>query len=110
MMGPQTIVNGLLTAIGVRENCTDQIEKGFPSFSLVLPDGMKLTLTPEDYMDQLVLADGTYCWAHLMPMPETAKGASLVLGMPFLRAFYSVFDASGSRLGFAKARHATRLK
>lgn len=106
MMGPQPIVQSLLSAIGAEENCTSQLDKGykFPSFSFTLQDGMELTLAPEDYMDQLVLADGVYCWPHLIPMPETAKGAAFVLGMPFLRAFYSVFDVAGSRLGFAKAK------
>jgi hypothetical protein len=105
MMGPQPIVQSLLSAIGAQENCTNQIDKGFPSFSFTLPDGLELTLAAEDYMDQLVLEDGVYCWPHLIPMPETAKGAAFVLGMPFLRAFYSVFDVTGSRLGFAKAKH-----
>mmetsp|Transcript_33872 Transcript_33872/g.59724 ORF Transcript_33872/g.59724 Transcript_33872/m.59724 type:complete len:520 (+) Transcript_33872:84-1643(+) len=104
MMGPVPIVQQLLTAIGAQENCTKQVDKGFPTLSFALPNGPELTLAPEDYMDQLVLADGVYCWPHLMPFPETAKGAVLVLGMPFLRAFYSVFDAGSERLGFAKAR------
>mmetsp|Transcript_69724 Transcript_69724/g.109066 ORF Transcript_69724/g.109066 Transcript_69724/m.109066 type:complete len:498 (-) Transcript_69724:103-1596(-) len=104
MMGPQNIVLSLLSAVGAQENCTTQIDKGFPSVSFTLPDGMELTLAPEDYMDQLVLGDGVYCWPHLIPMPETAKGAALVLGMPFLRAFYSVFDVAGARVGFAKAK------
>merc|ERR1719198_1628481 len=98
------MVQSLIAAIGANENCTSQIDKGFPSVSLTLPGGLELTLAPEDYMDQLVLNDGVYCWPHLIPMPETAKGAAFVLGMPFLRAFYSVFDVAGSRIGFAKAR------
>lgn len=104
MMGPESIVLSLISEIGAEENCTNQIDKGFPSVTLTLQDGLELTLKAEDYMDQLVLADGVYCWPHLLPMPDTAKGAAFVLGMPFLRAFYSVFDAAGSRLGFAKAK------
>jgi len=104
MMGPEPIVQSLLRAIGAQENCTAQIDKGFPSFSFTLPGGLELPLTPEDYMDQLVLTDGVYCWPHLLPMPDTAKGAAVVLGMPFLRAYYSVFDAAGARVGFAKAK------
>jgi len=112
MMGPMPIVQSLLGEIGAEENCTDQLGKGvkFPSFSFTLQDGMELTLQPEDYMDQLVLADGVYCWPHLIPMPETAKGAAFVLGMPFLRAFYSVFDVTSSRLGFAKAKQPSASK
>lgn len=106
MMGPSPIVAQLLAVIGAKENCTTQVDKAnpFPNISFVLPGGPELTLTPEDYMDQVVVQDGTYCWPHLMPMPETAKGAVMVLGMPFLRAFYTVFDAGSKRLGLAKAR------
>jgi len=104
MMGPQPIVQSLLGAIGAQENCTTQIDKGFPNVTLTLPDGLELTLTAADYMDQLVLNDGVYCWPHLLPMPDTAKGAAFVLGMPFLRAFYSVFDSAKGRIGFSKAK------
>lgn len=108
MMGPKPLVDKVLGLLNVKENCTDQLAKkgsSFPTFGLELPGGQgTLTMNQEDYMDRVEMADGSFCWPHLMPMEETAKGAVMVLGMPFLRAFYTVFDADQHRVGFAKPK------
>lgn len=106
IMGPRPIVEKVLSAIGVRENCTNQTLSGLPTLAMTLHDGgHNLTLGPNDYMDVLSLADGVYCWPHFIAAPETGKGGALILGMPFLRAYYTTFDAEGQRVGFARAQH-----
>jgi len=101
MMAPTQLSQKILSALGVQENCTTQDPETFPSLTLTLPTGKELTLTPADYMDTVVENDGVYCWPHLIPMPITAKGPALVLGMPFLRTYYTTFDAENKRVGFA---------
>merc|ERR550514_464445 len=91
----------MLAAFGVKENCTTQNPESYPDLSLTLPTGQVLTLKPADYMDTVVEQDGVFCWPHLIPMPATAKGPVLVLGMPFLRTYYTAFDAEKQRVGFA---------
>jgi len=112
MMAPNAIAGHVLAALGVRENCTGQA--AFPELSFILPGGKELTLAPEDYMDTMAMPDGDFCWAHLISMPATAKGAVFVLGMPFLRKFYTTFDVEKERVGFALAsqqkRSATDVK
>jgi len=104
MMGPRPLVDKVLAAIGVKENCTSQDRARLPKVSLALGDKSEvLTLNPEDYMDTVALADGVYCWPHFLSAPETGKGAALILGMPFLRAYYTTFDAGAGRVGFARA-------
>jgi len=102
MTAPPPLAAMLLSAMDVPENCTARSD--FPDFELELKGGEVLTLTPDQYMDTLVLEDGVYCWAHLTAMPETAKGAVMVLGLPFLRAYSTVFDAESHRLGFQKTK------
>merc|ERR1740121_470069 len=104
MMAPTPLAHRILAALGVKENCTSQAAESFPSLALTLPTGESLTLKPSDYMDTLVQQDAVFCWPHLISMPSTAKGAVLVLGMPFLRAYYTTFDAEAQRVGFAAAR------
>ena len=105
MMGPESIVQHLMSVLDVHENCTNQLDKGFPSFSFTLADGMELTLNPADYMDQLVLSDGVYCWPHLMPMPETAKGHACVgvwAAPPFfLQCLVFYVSSMSEALGFS---------
>lgn len=105
VMGPRPIVDKILAAVGAKENCTAQNRTTFPTISMTLQEGnQSLSLSPEDYMDTVALADGVYCWPHFLSTPATAKGAVMILGMPFLRAYYTTFDAAGKRVGFAKAR------
>lgn len=101
MMASPSIVEKISKAVGVRENCTAQQGETFPNLSFKLPDGKELTLTPDDYMDTIQEGSDTFCWLHLMAMPEVGKGSVLVLGMPFLRTFYTSFDAENHRVGFA---------
>eukprot|EP00929_Paragymnodinium_shiwhaense_P018619 TRINITY_DN12961_c0_g1_i1.p1 TRINITY_DN12961_c0_g1~~TRINITY_DN12961_c0_g1_i1.p1 ORF type:complete len:513 (-),score=122.66 TRINITY_DN12961_c0_g1_i1:175-1713(-) len=109
MMASKSIVDKISAAIGVRENCTAQQGETFPSLSFRLPDGHQLTLTPDDYMDTIQDGDNTFCWLHLMAMPEVGKGSVFVLGMPFLRAYYTTFDAEQHRVGFAKPQQPGHL-
>ena len=44
-----------------------------------------------------------------MPMPATAKGPVVVLGLPFLRAYSTVFDAENHQLGFLKSARAESI-
>jgi len=104
MMAPDAVVTKVSAAIGVREDCTGQALHDLPSLSLSLPDGRRLTLRPDDYMDTLEESGSTYCWLHLMPSPSVAKGPLFVLGLPFLRAYYTTFDAENHRVGFAVPR------
>lgn len=99
VMGPKPLVDKLLGLLGVQENCTGH--GAFPDLGLHLPTGENLTLAPEHYMDELVLPDGQACWPHFMAMPATGKGPILVLGIPFFRAFATVFDAEANRIGFS---------
>lgn len=111
MTAPPALAAEMLAHLDVPENCTDRA-----NFSALAFDagGVALELAPEQYMDQVVLSDGVFCWPHLVPMPPTAKGPVLVLGLPFLRAFTTVFDVADRRLGFARKpgpRHrAVRLR
>lgn len=105
IMGPKPIVEKILAAIGVKENCTSQNVEQMPTLSMSLQEnGAELQLGPTDYLDVLALADGIFCWPHLLATPDTGKGAALVLGMPFLRAYYTTFDVAGKRVGFAPAK------
>merc|ERR1719162_2200965 len=103
-MGPAFLINLLKDKLNVSEDCTNQ---SFPnvSFSMFNNNGdvIELTLQPEDYMDREASEGKDYCWAHFMPMGNTGRGPVLVLGMPFLRTFYTVFDIENQAVGFAQA-------
>merc|ERR1719343_1590089 len=68
-------------------------------------------MEPDDYMDRSPLegANGTdSCWAHMMPVGDTGRGPIFVLGMPFMRAFYTAYDVKEKRIGIAKSNHKSK--
>mmetsp|Transcript_19779 Transcript_19779/g.37113 ORF Transcript_19779/g.37113 Transcript_19779/m.37113 type:complete len:488 (-) Transcript_19779:65-1528(-) len=113
MMGPQADLDQLLTLLNfgnnTQKNCS-QADK-FPKLGFVI-DGKKFEMEPDDYMDRS--RDPTLpphmesCWAHLMPIGDTGRGPIVVLGMPFLRAFYTAYNVRQKKIGIAVANHTGR--
>jgi len=111
MMGPEKDVGPLITMLGfghdTQMNCTDANK--FPKLAFMIA-GKKMEMEPQDYMDRSHSHNQKkgvdLCWAHFMPIGDTGRGPIFVLGMPFLRAFYTVYDVQAKRIGVAKANHA----
>jgi len=114
MMGPQQDLDVLLRLLNfgnsTQINCTDK--SSFPTLGFVIA-GKRFEMQPDDYMDRAhdpASSPGVdSCWAHLMPIGDTGRGPILVLGMPFLRTFYTAYDVQEKRIGIATARHAADL-
>merc|ERR1719237_1467070 len=110
MMDPQNDLDVLLRLLNfgnsTQINCTEKSD--FPTLGFVVA-GQRFEMHPEDYMDRAhdpALPSGVdSCWAHLMPIGDTGRGPIMVLGMPFLRAFYTVYDTRSKRIGIARAKH-----
>merc|ERR1719502_745190 len=108
-MGPDTDLVPMLKALkfpkDTQQNCSEK--DTFPKLSFVIAN-RTFEMSADDYMDRN--PDGhpagmQTCWAHMMPMGDTGRGPIFVMGMPFLRAFYTAFDVKQKRIGFAVARH-----
>jgi len=110
MMGPQADLDPLIGMLGfgndTQMNCTDANK--FPKLSFLI-GGKMMDMEPEDYMDRSHGPEQPKgvdnCWAHMMPVGDTGRGPIFVLGMPFLRAFYTVYDIHAKRIGIARANH-----
>merc|ERR1719329_1595184 len=90
-------------------NCTHAVK--FPKLGLVIGN-VSHEIEPDDYMDRShdpkAPKGVDTCWSHLMPVGDTGRGPIFVLGMPFLRAFYTIYDVKASQIGFAKAKHSSQ--
>lgn len=110
MMGPQNAMDSLVGLLGFGSgttmNCTEQTH--FPKLGFEI-GGEVFEMEPDDYMDRSqrhgAPAGSESCWAHLMPVGNTGRGPIFVLGMPFLRAFYTIYDTHAKRIGLARAKH-----
>lgn len=64
-----------------------------------------LQLTEQDYMDRASDQGREYCWLHVMEgAQDLGRGPIMVLGMPFVRKFTTIFQfLPEPRLGFVAA-------
>eukprot|EP00444_Apocalathium_aciculiferum_P000893 CAMPEP_0183412588 /NCGR_PEP_ID=MMETSP0370-20130417/21122_1 /TAXON_ID=268820 /ORGANISM="Peridinium aciculiferum, Strain PAER-2" /LENGTH=228 /DNA_ID=CAMNT_0025595709 /DNA_START=7 /DNA_END=693 /DNA_ORIENTATION=+ len=108
MMGPENDVALILKELSFERDtqisCTK--DQKFPNLGFVI-GGKTFEMEADDYMDRTT--DGQQanmsCWAHLMPLHDTGRGPIFVLGMPFLRAFYTAYDVKNKKIGIAQANH-----
>jgi len=110
MMGPRVDLDRLLTLLrfgnSTSLNCT--AKHSFPKLGFMIGN-TTFEMDADDYMDRShdegFEAGVDNCWAHLMPIGDTGRGPIMVLGMPFLRAFYTAYDVKAKQIGFAVSKH-----
>lgn len=62
----------------------------------------KYTLEPEFYLEPLKDVDETLCMVYILPVDINEN--TFILGDPFMRKYYTVFDYDNERVGFAVAK------
>jgi len=102
LAGPPEVVNSLLDRLNVASNCSNY--DSLPDIGFVIA-GHKLSLSPHDYIDRD--ASGKDCILPLMTQ-DTKSGESptWILGDPFLRKYYTIYNREKMEVGFAVAAHA----
>eukprot|EP00419_Tripos_fusus_P060784 CAMPEP_0172915414 /NCGR_PEP_ID=MMETSP1075-20121228/194255_1 /TAXON_ID=2916 /ORGANISM="Ceratium fusus, Strain PA161109" /LENGTH=292 /DNA_ID=CAMNT_0013774489 /DNA_START=434 /DNA_END=1308 /DNA_ORIENTATION=- len=106
LMGPQKVGDAIKSLLHSHaSDCSTTSLAALPNIGFRV-NGTLLELRPNDYMD--TSADTClFAWTSSLDQPDF-QGTTpvLVLGMPFLRHWYTIFDfdSSGPRIGFALAR------
>lgn len=110
MMGPKNDLDKLIQLLGfgnsTQKNCSTKLR--IPNLGFLVGNST-FDMEADDYVDRShgpnnAKGHGT-CWAHLLPIGDTGRGPIFVLGMPFLRAFYTVYDIEKKRIGITQANH-----
>jgi len=108
-MGPVPDLRPLLQALtfgsSPHQNCSKT--KVFPKLGFQIA-GKTFEMEADDYMDRSekdAPPGMENAWAHMMSIGDTGRGPIFVMGMPFLRAFYTAFDVKQKKIGFAVANH-----
>jgi saccharopepsin len=103
LAGPSELVDKLTNMLGAKEDCSNMAS--LPKLGFQIGDKV-LNLKPDDYMDSKP-GDCSLSFMSLDVPPP--KGPLFIFGDPFLRRFVTIFDrtggGSGSRVGFAVAKH-----
>lgn len=90
------IKSAVLDQIDVKYDCSNIDELPKIGFKI---NGKILNLGPREYMD----GDGYGCAASMVGMDLHDEGM-IILGLPFLRRFLTIYDRSGPRVGFAVSK------
>mmetsp|Transcript_112353 Transcript_112353/g.194859 ORF Transcript_112353/g.194859 Transcript_112353/m.194859 type:complete len:433 (+) Transcript_112353:117-1415(+) len=99
LAGPPRLVRELARRLRAAPDCSNSDELPELGFKV---GGQVLRLSPKEYLDR---SDGV-CMLNLMPLDIPAPhGPLFILGDPFLRKYYTVYDRERLRVGFALARH-----
>jgi len=100
--GPSEVIEAIMNEVEIRADCSNS--DSLPEIGFTL-GGQTLALQPEDY----VLQEHDACQLALMPLDiPPPRGPLVILGEPFLRRYYTIFDATNFRVGFSLARHSKR--
>jgi cathepsin D len=111
---PSDVAKQINKAIGCTPDPINPLEcvylTGCPDFDTlpnidIVINGNTYTLQPKDYILKLSVLFETACVSGIMGFDFPApRGPLIILGDIFLRAFYSIFDVGGNRLGLAQSQ------
>lgn len=62
------------------------------------------TLEPEYYLEPILDVDKSLCMIYILPLDFYTSGETIILGDPFMRKYFTVFDYDQERIGLAKAK------
>lgn len=96
IMAPGNMLWAMLSKLNIDDSCSHP--SGPIAFTI---QGQHLELEMADYIEH----DSDGCRLLFQSISSAEKGPALVLGLPLLRKYMTVFDAGQKRLGFARANH-----
>mmetsp|Transcript_43397 Transcript_43397/g.92942 ORF Transcript_43397/g.92942 Transcript_43397/m.92942 type:complete len:483 (+) Transcript_43397:125-1573(+) len=98
--GPKDIIEGIILRLNVQEDCSNY--RSLPMFGFKFGDDIYF-LEKTDYVKKT--GAGCFHQFEVVNLPPP-RGPALLLGEPFLRRFYTVFDRPTLKIGLALAYHA----
>jgi len=103
LAGPSDLVKELREKLKVNQDCSAQEQ--LPDLGFAIGSRV-LSLRPVDYIDRSAHGTSSYCKLSVMELDvPPPHGPLLILGIPFLQRYYTVYDHANLRVGFAVARH-----
>lgn len=98
---PKKLVSGVLAGLNIKEDCSNYADLKPIGFQFGTTE---LRLDPSDYVSQSPSKD--HCYHQFLPMNVKPNDAPVILlGHPFLRRYYTIFNRVSQSVGLAYAVH-----
>jgi len=107
--GPPSVVNPIIAQVNATQDCSNVHTLPNISFTIKVDGGVEkdFVLTPEEYTYRQTFADGSpaQCQCGLFAFDAGEGLLPLwILGDPFIRTYFSVFDRANNKVSFGKSR------
>lgn len=100
---PEHIISTILSAVNVQQDCSNY--DSLPQFGVSF-QGSILNLDKRDYVKRVSTASSVQCYHQFLPMDlEGPKKDMILLGDPFMKRYYTVFDRESLHIGLALSKH-----
>jgi hypothetical protein len=100
LAGPSAVHRQLLQKVHISPDCSNFHQ--LPNLGFMI-GGKKLEIAPEHYISRTSTAMGDQCELFFLSLDlEPPLGPLFILGDPFFRSYYTIFDIENRRLGFSK--------
>jgi hypothetical protein len=100
LAGPSAVYQKLLHQIPIARDCSNL--NSLPPLGLTI-NGHRLEIEAKHYVSKTSTAFGEQCELFFLPLDlDPPLGPLFILGDPFFKSYYTVFDIDNRRLGFGK--------
>lgn len=99
--GPSVFIDSILSVLKIQEDCSNY--NILPLLGFIF-NGHRLSLKKEDYVKKV--GEPAKCYHHFLEIEVPApKGPLVLLGDPFLRRFFAIYDRTSLKVGLGVAKH-----
>lgn len=100
---PEHIISTILSMLNVQQDCSNY--DSLPQFGLSF-QGSILNLDKRDYVKRVATDQNVQCFHQFLPMTLSGpKKDIILLGDPFMKRYYTVFDRESLHIGLALSKH-----
>lgn len=108
LAGPTAVIEAMRSALDVRADCRNF--DSLPKLGFVVGKHI-MNLAPHDYTSKYTSEGEDQCDLAFMILDiPPPKGPLFVFGIPFLQKYFTAYDVTRKRVGFAVAKHAQHAK
>lgn len=100
---PDHMITTLIQTLNIQQDCSTY--NSLPTLGFAF-QGTVHNLDKKDYIKRVVTKEGVQCYHQFLPLNLAGKKKDLILlGDPFMKRYYTIFDRESLKVGLALSKH-----